>query len=92
MPTHDETRITQKKITPPELARRWGVDIDTVYAWIRGGELRAINGAKRAGGRPRYLINEADIADFERRRAVQPPPPPQKRKKNRFNFEVIEFI
>lgn len=72
---------TNTKFTPPQLARLWGIGYDKVVAWIRSGELRAINAATTPGGRPRYLIDEADIKSFELRRAVSPPPPPQPRKR-----------
>src|SRR5690349_2467344 len=63
------------KITPPELARRWGISADKVLAWIASGDLPAMNGATRRGGRARYLIDLADIEQFEIRRAVLPPAP-----------------
>lgn len=57
------------KLTPPQLARRWGISPDKVLAWIRAGELRAIDACTKLGGRPRYLIDERDIAEFEGRRS-----------------------
>ena len=58
---------------PPELASRWGISPEKVIAWIRNGELRAIDASSRRGqGRPRFLIDEADIAAFERSREVVP--------------------
>lgn len=68
-------------LTPPQLAERWGVSPDKVLAWIRAGELRASNIAKRAGGRPRYLIDPADADAFWARRSVEKPQPPTKRRK-----------
>lgn len=55
----------REKLTPPELAARWGVSADKVLIWIRGGELRAIDASTRRGGRPRYLIDVEDIKTFE---------------------------
>lgn len=60
--------ISQTKLTPPELARRWKVSADKVLHWIRSGQLRAINAATDPGGKPRYLIDIADIAAFEEKR------------------------
>lgn len=63
----------RSKLTPPQLAKRWGVSDEKVLNLIRDGELRAINvssGTQRA----RYLIDEVDIADFEKRRATRPLP------------------
>jgi hypothetical protein len=73
----------RRKVTPPELAARWGVSHEKIVYWIRSGELRAIDASlRRDGGRPRYLIDEADIEVFEQSRQVTPPPPaPRRRKK-----------
>lgn len=55
--------------TVPELARRYRVGEDKIRRWIDAGELAAINVATTTSGRPRYLISEEAIADFERRRS-----------------------
>ena len=81
----------RQKITPPMLARRWGIANEKVLGWIRSGELNAIDAAAVRGGRPRYLIDESDIAEFERKRSVTVTPtraPRSKRKRN----DVIEFF
>lgn len=79
------------KVTPPKLARQWGISPDKLLGWIRSGELRAINAAARLGGRPKYLIDLADVAEFEERRVVQPPPKtPRRRQKPSGN--VIKFF
>jgi excisionase family DNA binding protein len=80
----------RQKITPPEVAARWGVSPDKVLAWIRDGELRAINAATRPGGRPRWLIDLADLAAFEQRRAGGSSPTVKRRRKRPGN--VIEFF
>lgn len=59
------------KLTPPEVARRWGVSSDKVRSWIENGELRAINLAARLRGRPRYRIDLADLLAFERVREAK---------------------
>lgn len=79
------------KLTPPELARLWGISPDKVLAWIRGGELRAIDASSRRGGRPRFLIDRADIETFEANRAVTPPPKSPRRRK-KVPAEIIEFF
>lgn len=61
---------TKQKMTPPQVARLWGINPDKVVAWIKSGELRAIDASTRPGGRPRYLIDVADIRAFETRRLV----------------------
>ena len=77
------TTVEKQKFTPPEIARLWGVSVEKVVAFIRSGELRAMNAASPGRNqRPRYLIDVADLEDFERRRAAVPPPKklPQKQR------------
>lgn len=40
-------------ITPPALARRWGVSPDKVLALLKSGQLRGVNLAINPNGRPR---------------------------------------
>ena len=62
------------KLTPPELARRWGVSADKILAFIRSGQLRTCNVATTPNGRPRWLIDLADLAVFEQARTARPQP------------------
>ena len=72
------------KITPPMLAKRYGIHPDKVLTWINNGELRAFNAATAKDGRPRYLIDEDDVAAFEQSRSTvqtpTPKPAPRKRR------------
>jgi hypothetical protein len=65
--------LRRRKLTPPQLARLWGIGTDKILGWIRDGSIPAINAASRPGGRPRWLIDVDDLADFERSRAASPP-------------------
>ena len=80
------------KLTPPGLAAQWGVSNDKILAWIKSGELRAIDASTRRGGRPRYLIDVADIAQFEVNRAVKPPDPKSIKRRQRDRDGVIKFF
>jgi len=82
----------RRKLTPPQLAKLWGIGVDKVIAWIKVGELRAIDASKAKAQRPRYLIDLADIAEFEARRSVQPPPPPASRRKRLASNSITEFF
>ena len=62
--------IEKLKITPPEVAKRYGVSAETVLDWIRSGELRAINVARKSATRPRYRVDISDLDEFERGRQV----------------------
>jgi predicted site-specific integrase-resolvase len=81
----------QSKFAPDEVAGRWGVTVEKVITWIRSGELRAINVAAKPNGKPRYRIDEADLAAFENRRAVVAAPKTHK-KRSKSNSDVIEFF
>lgn len=74
-------------LTPPAVARAYGVNVGKVLAWIRSGELRAVNLASRPGGRPRWRISADAIAQFEARRLAVAPRP--RRRRNRFSDELI---
>jgi hypothetical protein len=63
----------RQKVTPPQLARAWGLDVQKIIGWIRSGQLAAINAATNPTGKPRFLIDRQAILDFEARRAVTPP-------------------
>ena len=69
------TATEKRKLTPPEIARQYGVSPDKVLIWIRSGALRAIDASATAGERPRYLVDVEDLEAFERSRQVVPPDP-----------------
>jgi hypothetical protein len=83
--------ITRQKISPPELAARWGVDAHKVLCWIRSGELKAVNLATTLAGRPRYAIDEREIELFELRRSTTGPAPAPRRRRAR-DLQIIEFF
>jgi transposase len=76
-------------LTVRDVARRYRVGEDKVRAWIRRGELRAINTAMVLCGRPRWVVTHDAIAEFERRRAGGPPPKQPRRKKR---TELIDYF
>jgi hypothetical protein len=77
---------TEQTLTPPQLARRWGVAAEKVNALIRSGQIRALNLATDPRGRPRYRIYVSEILRFEDSRASKPPVPKQRRRRR----EVLE--
>ncbi len=69
-------------MTPPTVARRYGVKAEKVIGWIRRGELRAIDVSTQAGvGRPRFRISPADLAVFENQRAAVATPKLSRRRR-----------
>jgi len=76
------TLPNRQKLTPPEIAKAWGIDTGKVLTWIREGELRAINAATSRSTRPRFLVDVDDLLAFERsREVVSTPPKPRTRRK-----------
>jgi len=69
----------ERMLTPPEVARRLGVEPEQVRAWIVRGELRGFNLAARQGGRPRWKVDPASLEEFLSRRQAQPEPQRPKR-------------
>jgi excisionase family DNA binding protein len=75
------TTGVRRFLTPPQLAKIWGVSTDKVYALIWNGSLRALNLAARLGGQPRYRISLEAVREFELSRTVVPTPRPSRRAK-----------
>jgi Helix-turn-helix domain len=69
------------KLTPPELARLWGISPEKIVGWIRSGELAAVNMATNRQGRPRWAIDIEAVRAFERSRAATPVPTPRRRRR-----------
>src|SRR5262249_18365073 len=65
-------------LTVCDFARRYRVGEDKVRAWIRCGELRAVNTAAVLCGRPRWVIPPEALLEFERLRRGGPLPKPQR--------------
>jgi excisionase family DNA binding protein len=55
-----------------EIAERYGVKKQIVLAWIKNGELRAIDVRARDANRPRFKVLPADLIAFEAKRVVRP--------------------
>ena len=82
---------TRTKLTPPQIAARYGVSAEKVLKWIANGEIKAFNAATSAKGRPRWLIDEADLTAFEARRAAQVRPAARPRRR-KAAAGIIEFF
>lgn len=88
-PRNQSTRVT---LTPAEIAARHGVDVHVILAWIKCGELIAVNVARDQNGRrPRWRIDPNDLMAFENRRKSKPPDPPAPRRRKQ-SRDVIEFF
>lgn len=70
-------------LTPPELAKRWGVAADKVNHLINSGQLIAVNLAKDPNGRSRWRISLAEVEIFESKRSNSPPLPKQSKRRRK---------
>jgi hypothetical protein len=80
-------------LSPRRVAASRRVSHATVLYWIATGQLQAVDHSKRRGGRPRWRIGAAALAEFDRRRsnrAFLPPLRPQRPR--RASPDVIEFF
>jgi excisionase family DNA binding protein len=75
---------------PADVAEHLGVDVGKVLAWIRRGELRALNVAARQGGKARYRITPEDLEVFEMKRTISPMPRATRRRaKSGWKFQYF---
>ena len=74
--------------TVADLAARYRVGEDKVRAWIKAGELKALNTSSTLCARPRYVVTADALEAFERRRSVTPPP---KTKTRRRKAEFVDY-
>jgi transposase len=81
----DSTASTDlgRGLTVRDVARRFRVSPDRVRAWIRGGQLAALNTAAARCGRPRFVVTPEAIAEFEHGLAAATAPKPAPRRKRR---------
>jgi transposase len=77
-------------MTVKDIIARYCVSEGTVLAWIKRGELRAINVGRQAGSKkPRWRITPEALGAFEQLRTPSPPVPRMRRRKR--PVDVIEF-
>jgi transposase len=72
-----------------DLCDRYGVGEHTILAWIRRGDISAIDVSRKQGGRPRWRITQEALQAFEALRTPTPLPPRARRRKRPAG--VIEF-
>jgi hypothetical protein len=76
--------VTDRWLTPPEIARKLGVDPSKIVGFIRRGELVAANLAEHRGGRPRYRVSPEALQQFLVGRQATPAPKPVRRRRATF--------
>lgn len=88
MPADPSASLTHG-LTTADVAARYRVGEDKVRAWIQRGELRAVNTADVACGKPRYVVPPEALAEFEQRRSTAAPPKPARRPRRK--VESIDY-
>jgi excisionase family DNA binding protein len=68
-------------LTPKEVARLLRVNADKVRAWIKSGELGAVNVSAHLCAKARFIVLPEHLAEFTRHRSATPPPKPPRRRK-----------
>jgi excisionase family DNA binding protein len=77
--------------TIKQVAEHFGVSPHTVLAWIRSGELLAINVGRSPNKlKPRWRVSSEALADWEFSRSATPAMPRVSRRKR--TAEIIDFI
>ena len=83
-------QVASRYLTPPQVAERFGVDPHRVLAWIRSGQLLAVN-IGDGTQRPRFRVSESDLALFLAARAARPEPRVSRIRRKK-DPSVIEFF
>lgn len=78
-------------ISVSDIARSRGVNESKVIAWIKSGELRAVNMATCAGRLPRWRISPADLEAFDAAREAVPQAPVTRRPRRKAGH-VVEYF
>jgi excisionase family DNA binding protein len=76
--------------TVADVAKRYRVSPDKVRAWIRKGELKAVNVAASLLGKPQLRVTAEALTEFERRRSAAVPTP-EAPKRRRRRAAVIDY-
>lgn len=83
-----------RTFTANEVADLFGVNFNTVVAWLKAGELIGFSASKSAtSGKPRYRITAEDLERFKLSRSVaQPPSAPAARRRRSAASGVTQFF
>jgi hypothetical protein len=76
-----EAALRPASYSVADLARRWKIGGDKIRAFIRRGELVAVNVAATMASRPQWRITPESLRAFEERRTSAGPPPRARRRR-----------
>jgi hypothetical protein len=91
-PDPPATSHPARALTSRDVAQRYGVDQHTVLAWIAAGLLPAVDVRRPGAARPRWRIEEADLAEFRRRRSATPAAASTPRRRRSKATNVTEYF
>jgi excisionase family DNA binding protein len=84
--------MSDRALSPKQIAERYGVGIHTVLTWIANHELEALNVGRSPGKKKaRWKSLPEHLAAFELRRLSSPAAPRTRRRKQATAGGVIEF-
>ena len=79
--------------TTKEVAESLRVSPDKVLAWIRSGELEAVDVSTRGSRKKRFRVTHDAFQQFLRSRTTRPAPRPERRARRRQDEERIpEYV
>lgn len=79
-------------LTVPQIAERFAVDRDCVIAWIKSGQLVAIDVSRRRAKLPRWRVTPEALRDFEAARANVKPRQERTRPKRGRAADFVEYF
>tara|TARA_R100000808_G_C2089653_1_gene110522 strand:+ start:335 stop:595 length:261 start_codon:yes stop_codon:yes gene_type:complete len=75
---------SDKLLSIQDLADEYGASAETFRAWIRNGELKAVNMSRSTKSkRPRFMVRESDLEEFFEKRTTADVDRPARRAKFR---------
>ena len=76
----------------PEIAEMYRTTIRNVQTWIKSGHLRAVAvGRKPNSKKPRWVVSEDALKEFELSRSSSTPAAPPIRRRKKSEPDVIQF-
>ncbi|APZ91550.1 helix-turn-helix domain-containing protein [Fuerstiella marisgermanici] len=78
--------------TVRQVMEKYGVAQHTVLAWIKSGELKAVNvGVTPSRKKPRWRISDEALEEFEKARTNKQPQKPTANRRNAANENVTQY-
>ena len=93
LPSQPAPIIDRIAYSPPALGKLYGITPEKIIAWIRSGELLALDVTASPGNtKPRYRVRGSDWEAFLKRREVCPRPEQPTRQRRKKQSTVTEFF